>query len=142
MADSSDNSADLNGILIIRLFQTRLDAGPINGGEADELMRLSLELSETWITETHPALKRALARAQKLPLPREVLDELTATAADVKLYKDIELTNTAIGAMCAGADKAQILQRTIAAIERLGDEARTLTERIDRLIEESGSKSV
>ena len=137
MADSADLSRhqDAAILALIRFLQTRLDAGPINGGEADELMRLFLELIVTCISDIHPALKDARARAQKLPLPGAVLDDLAA--ADVQTRKDADTANAAIEALCAaGEDKVQILRRGIAAMEHLSDEARTLTKRIDRLIEE------
>jgi hypothetical protein len=39
----------------------------------------------------------------------------------------------------AGANRAQIVRRSIAGIEHMNDAARELTKRTDRLLEESGS---
>jgi hypothetical protein len=142
MADSADDSRhqDAAILAVLQLCQIRLDAGPINGGEADELLRFFLELIETCASDVYPALKQALARSQKLSLPHGVLDELTA--ADVQTRRDIDSANAAIEALCAaGEDKVQILRRGIATMEHISDEARSLTRRIDRLIEEAGSRS-
>ncbi len=142
MSGISDDSLnpDAAVLAVVRLVQRRLDAGPINGGEADELMSLFLKLIETCISDVYPALSGALARAQKLPLPGEVLDELWA--ADVKTHKGLDSASPAIDAMrAAGEDKVQILRRAIAAMEHISDEARSLTRRVDRLLEESGSRS-
>jgi hypothetical protein len=100
-----------------------------------------LALMEAYLSEIHPALKRALTRAQAVPLPREVLDKLMA--ADAKIHQGLEPANAAVAATgAAGMGKAQIPRRGIATLEHLSDEARALTRRIDRLIEESGSRSV
>jgi hypothetical protein len=119
----------------VRLVQQRLEIAPIHGGETDELIRSFLELILTYMRETHPTLTHALERAQAVPLPSEILDELMA--AEVKMGKDVELANTAVVALIADeANKAQILRRGIAAIEHVTDETRALTKRTERLLEE------
>lgn len=137
MASISDDSVDSAAAIlaVVGLFQQRLEIAPIHGGETDELIRSFLELILTYMRETRPTITHAFERARQAPLPRETLDELMT--AEVKIGKGLELTSTAVTALIAAeVNKAQILRRAIAAVEHVTDEARALTRRINRLLEE------
>jgi hypothetical protein len=104
------------------------------GGVVDELLRSCLGLMAAYMSKTCPTLTYALERAQKASLPSEVLDELMAAAA--KIGADCISTVRCIGDLdAAGGNRVQIMRRSIAGVEHMNDEARTLTKRIDRLLE-------
>ena len=70
-----------------------------------------------------------------------MLDELMAATA--KIGADCMSTVRCLGDLdAAGGNRAQILRRSIAGVEHMNDEALALTKRINRLIEESESRSV
>ena len=100
-----------------------------------------LGLMMTYVSKTRPTLTHALERAQKASLPSGMLDELMAAAA--KIGADCMSTVRCIGDLdAAGGNRVQIARRSIAGVEHVNDEARELTKRINRLLEEFGSRSV
>ena len=137
-AISDDSNPDAAAVLaFVRLLQERLNTALVDGGEVDELLKLLLALTETYLDEICPALMRASARVRQASLPRAAVDELTAAAA--KIQQDLESANAdLVGMIAAGVSKIQIPRRSISAIEHLIDETRTVIKRIDRLIEECG----
>jgi hypothetical protein len=142
MTDSADDSANPDAAVIafVRLVQKELDAAPKDGGEI-ELLRSCLDLMLTYMSETRPTLTHALERAQKASLTSGLLDELMGAGA--KIDADRMSTVSGIGELgAAGGDGAQVLRRMIAGVEYMNDAARALTKRIDRLLEECGSRSV
>jgi hypothetical protein len=96
MPGISDDSANPDAAVLafIRFLQKRLNTALVDGGEVDKLLRSFLGLMESYLDELGPALKRALARGQRAPLPSEVLDELMA--AEVKIHKGLEPANATL----------------------------------------------
>ncbi len=144
MAGISDDSLKPDAavaLAFIQLLQRQLDTAPMYGGEADELLRSCLGLMAAYMSETRPTLTHALERAQKAPLPSKLLDELWAAGA--KIDADCMSTVRCLGDLdAAGGNKAQIVRRSIAGVEHMNDAALALTKRINRLLEEFGSRSV
>jgi hypothetical protein len=93
-----------------------------------------LELLLTYGSETRPALTHALERAQKAPLPTEVLAELWAAGA--KIEADCMASARGIGELSASVTSAQAMRQAIAGVEHVSDAAHELTTRVDRLLEE------
>jgi hypothetical protein len=136
MADSADLSRhqDAAILALIRFLQDGLEGAPAYGGDT-ALVRSFLSLVQTYMSETRPTLTHALERAQKAPLPSEVLDELWAAGA--KIDADCMASVRGIGELsAAGGTSAQMLRRSIAGVEHVSDAARVLTKRTDRLLEE------
>jgi len=142
MADSANLSRhpDAAVLALIRFLQEGLSGAPAYGGDT-ELVRSFLSLVQTYMSETRPTLTHALERAQKAPLPSEVLDELWAAGA--KIDADCMASARGIGEVsAAGGTFAQATRQAIAGVEHVIDAAHELTKRVDRLIEESESRSV
>lgn len=140
MASISDDSSNLDAAVLafVKFLQDGLQDAPAYGGDT-ELLRSLLELLLTYGSETRPALTHALERAQKAPLPTEVLAELWAAGA--KINADCMATVRGIGDLsAAGGTSAQVMQRAIAGVEHMNDEAHELTTRVDRLLEEFESE--
>ena len=142
MADSADDSTNPDAAILalIRFLQEGLNGAPAYGGDT-ELLRSFLELMRTYMSETRPTLTHALERAQKALLPREVLDELMAAAAKIDADR-MSTVRGLNGLSAAGGTSGQAMRQAIAGVEHMNDEALALTKRIDRLLEESGSRSV
>lgn len=143
MAGITDDSTNRDAAILagVRVLQERLRTALVDGGEADALLRSFLELMMTYVSKTCPTLTHALERAQKASLPSGMLDELMAAAA--KIGADCMSTVRCIGDLdAAGGNRVQIARRSIAGVEHVNDEARELTKRINRLLEEFGSRSV
>jgi hypothetical protein len=122
-------------------LQERLNSALVDSGEIDELLRSFLELMLRYVSEIRPALTHALERAQKAPLPSEVLAELMAAGAKIDADR--------MSMVCGSGDldaaergRAQAVQQAIAGVEHITDAARELTQRTQRLLEESGSRLV
>jgi hypothetical protein len=142
MASISDDSLkpDAAILALIRFLQEGLEGAPAYGGDT-ELLRSFLELILTYLKETRPTLTHALERAQKASLPSEVLDELWTAGA--KIDADCMASVRGIGELsAAGGTSAQATRQAIAGVEHVSDAALALTKRVDRLLEESGSRSV
>lgn len=143
MSSISDDSVDPDAavLAVLRLLRQRLDMSPLYGGEIDELLRSFAEMLLIYRSETVPTLVHALERAQKAPLPGEVLAELMAAGAKI----DTDRMSTVRG-ICdlnvTEGERAQAVRQAIAGVEHMNDAARELTKRTERLLEEFDSTSV